>query len=171
MALIFGKPSTRTRVSFSVGVYQLGGMPLYLSEQELQMRKSESIEDTARVLSRYRRRHRDPHLRPEGRGRPGGGGDRAGDQRPHRRRPSLPGPHRHLQTFRERFPDARGPQDHLSRRRQQRGRFAGRGGCHGRDRRVSRASRRDTICPRPRWPRSCAWPNARGPECGWSATP
>ncbi len=53
VALIFGKPSTRTRVSFSVGVYQLGGMPLYLSEQELQIRKSESIEDTARVLSRY----------------------------------------------------------------------------------------------------------------------
>ena len=53
VALIFGKPSTRTRVSFSVGVHQLGGMPLYMSEQELQMRKSESIEDTARVLSRY----------------------------------------------------------------------------------------------------------------------
>jgi ornithine carbamoyltransferase len=53
VALVFGKPSTRTRVSFSVGVYQLGGMPLALSEQELQMRKSESIEDTARVLSRY----------------------------------------------------------------------------------------------------------------------
>ena len=53
VALIFGKPSTRTRVSFSVGVHQLGGMPLYLSEQELQMRKSESIEDTAQVLSRF----------------------------------------------------------------------------------------------------------------------
>ena len=53
VALIFGKPSTRTRVSFSVGVHQLGGMPLYLSEQELQMRKSESLEDTARVLSRF----------------------------------------------------------------------------------------------------------------------
>jgi ornithine carbamoyltransferase len=53
VALVFSKPSTRTRVSFSVGVYQLGGMPLTLSEQELQMRKSESIEDTARVLSRY----------------------------------------------------------------------------------------------------------------------
>jgi ornithine carbamoyltransferase len=53
VALIFGKPSTRTRLSFSVGVYQLGGMPLYLSEQDLQMRKSESLEDTARVLSRY----------------------------------------------------------------------------------------------------------------------
>ena len=53
VALIFGKPSTRTRVSFSVGVHQMGGMPLYLAEQELQLRKSESIEDTARVLSRY----------------------------------------------------------------------------------------------------------------------
>jgi ornithine carbamoyltransferase len=53
VALIFAKSSTRTRVSFSVGVHQLGGMPLYMSEQELQMRKSESIEDTARVLSRY----------------------------------------------------------------------------------------------------------------------
>jgi ornithine carbamoyltransferase len=53
VALIFSKPSTRTRVSFSVGVHQLGGFPLTLGEQELQMRKSESIEDTARVLSRY----------------------------------------------------------------------------------------------------------------------
>ncbi len=53
VALIFGKPSTRTRVSFSVGIHQMGGMPLYLPEQDLQMRKSESIEDTARVLSRY----------------------------------------------------------------------------------------------------------------------
>jgi ornithine carbamoyltransferase len=53
VALIFSKPSTRTRVSFSVGVHQLGGMPLFLSEQEIQMRKSESIEDTARVLSRF----------------------------------------------------------------------------------------------------------------------
>lgn len=53
VALIFGKPSTRTRVSFSVGVHQMGGMPLYLSEQELQVRKSESIEDTAKVLSRF----------------------------------------------------------------------------------------------------------------------
>ena len=53
VALIFSKPSTRTRVSFSVGVHQLGGMPLFLGEHELQMRTSETIEDTARVLSRY----------------------------------------------------------------------------------------------------------------------
>lgn len=53
VALIFAKPSTRTRVSFSVGVHEMGGMPLYMPEQDLQMRKSESLEDTARVLSRY----------------------------------------------------------------------------------------------------------------------
>lgn len=53
VALIFSKPSTRTRVSFSVGVHQMGGMPLFLGENELQMRSSETIEDTARVLSRY----------------------------------------------------------------------------------------------------------------------
>lgn len=53
VALIFAKPSTRTRVSFGVGVHQLGGMPLFLSEQELQMGTSETVEDTARVLSRF----------------------------------------------------------------------------------------------------------------------
>ena len=53
VAMIFSKPSTRTRVSFSVGVHQLGGMPLFLGEHELQMRTSETIEDTARVLSCY----------------------------------------------------------------------------------------------------------------------
>lgn len=53
VGLIFSKPSTRTRVSFGVGVHQLGGMPLFLGENELQMRTSETIEDTARVLSRY----------------------------------------------------------------------------------------------------------------------
>jgi ornithine carbamoyltransferase len=53
VALIFSKPSTRTRVSFSVGVHQLGGMALFLGENDLQMRTSETIEDTARVLSRY----------------------------------------------------------------------------------------------------------------------
>ncbi|MGI5940296.1 MAG: ornithine carbamoyltransferase [Thermoleophilia bacterium] len=53
VALIFGKPSTRTRVSFTVGVHQLGGLPIYLSEEDIQMRTSESVEDTARVLSRF----------------------------------------------------------------------------------------------------------------------
>ena len=53
LGMIFSKPSTRTRISFETGIYQLGGMGMYFNQNDLQLKKSESVSDTAKVLSRY----------------------------------------------------------------------------------------------------------------------
>src|SRR5437667_440861 len=53
LAMIFAKSYTRTRVSFEVGAYQLGGQALFLSSKDIQIGRGEPIPDTARVLSRY----------------------------------------------------------------------------------------------------------------------
>lgn len=53
LGMIFQKSSTRTRVSFETGMYQLGGYPLFLSSHDLQIGRGEPVQDTARVLSRY----------------------------------------------------------------------------------------------------------------------
>jgi ornithine carbamoyltransferase len=53
LAMVFAKSSTRTRVSFEVGAYQLGGHALFLSSRDIQLGRGEPVRDTARVLSRY----------------------------------------------------------------------------------------------------------------------
>ncbi|MBI4744788.1 MAG: ornithine carbamoyltransferase [Actinobacteria bacterium] len=53
IALIFQKPSTRTRISFEAGIAQLGAYPLYLNANDMQLGRGETIDDTGRVLSRY----------------------------------------------------------------------------------------------------------------------
>ncbi len=80
IALIFGAPSTRTRVSFEAGVFELGGHPMVLRGDEMQLSRGESIRDTAYVLSRHVGRDRDPDRAARFGRRARGPRDRAGLQ-------------------------------------------------------------------------------------------
>src|SRR5262249_37152846 len=55
VCLYFNKPSTRTRISFETAVVRLGGSPLFLTQSDLQLGRGETLEDTARVISRFSR--------------------------------------------------------------------------------------------------------------------
>ena len=82
LAMIFDRPSTRTRVSFDIGMRELGGETIMLTGAEMQLGRGETIADTARVLSRYVEAIMIRILEP---GRPAGNGGprhRAGHQRP-----------------------------------------------------------------------------------------
>lgn len=85
LGMIFEKSSTRTRISFEVGMYQLGGHALFLSSGTTQIGRGEPIKDTGRVMSRYVDGIMIPHLFP---GR--GGGTRPLDRHPGHQRPDRP---------------------------------------------------------------------------------
>ena len=91
VALVFEKASTRTRVSFEVGVFELGGHAVVLTSQGSQIARGEPIEDTARVLSGYCHAHRAAHVRPGARRAARAARERARDQRPLRSAPPVSG--------------------------------------------------------------------------------
>ena len=120
LAMIFMKSSTRTRVSFEVGTFQLGGHALFLSPRDVQLGRGEPIADTARVLSRYvdgimirTFAHQDIEELAQLR-------RRAGDQRAHRPAASLPDARRSAHRA-SAFGDDRRQEVRVDRRRQQHG--------------------------------------------------
>ena len=94
LGLFFAQPSTRTRISFSVAMAQLGGTPITLRRDEMQLSRGESLERHGAGALALPRRARDPHARARRARGVGGGGDDPGDQRAHRRRAPVPGARR-----------------------------------------------------------------------------
>ena len=119
LALIFDRPSTRTRVSFDLAMRELGGETIMLTGAEMQLGRGETIADTARVLSRYVDAIMIRILEPRRSRRAGAPCDGAGDQRPDQAVASLPGDGRPDDLRGASRPD-RGPQGRLERRLQQR---------------------------------------------------
>ena len=127
LAMIFEKASTRTRVSFEAGMYQMGGSVVHLTTGDSQLGRAEPVEDTARVISRMvdivmiRTYEQAKHRRLRR------AFARAGDQRADQRVPPVPDPGRHLHLHRASRLDP-GQGGGLGRRRQQHGQHLAAGG-------------------------------------------
>ena len=124
IVLVFEKPSLRTRLTFELGIQQLGGDAVYLDYQEANLGQREALGDVARKPGTMVRLPGGPHLLPPGADPALGVRAVLGDQRPHRRGAPLSGPGRHLHPDGEM--DERGRTDPgLHRRREQRLRVPG----------------------------------------------
>ena len=158
--MLFDKASTRTRVSFEVGIAQLGGTPVIIDAQASQLGRGETIADTARVLSRYVdaivwRTGDQSRIAEMAAGAVG-----AGDQRAHRPVPPLPGARRPADDPRALRPSRRAHAGLPGRRGQQHGPLAAARRHHGGP---DRADLRAGGLPA-RSPRCCATPRPAAPR-------